>query len=1061
MENYDNMLTLENHLASFRDRGEIYRELYNNWLVEKRDIANVLKNIVLCFPHYSLHDASHSDTVLMRMEQLLGEKRIAQIGATETWLLLMSAYTHDLGMLIQEDELVKIWDSEPFQSYLKKIDDSSDLKEYARIVRKKDFEKRSKNWPVQVKWAVTVLSADYFRRSHAQRSSDLIRNQLEGISPFKLNLSANGFIQERFIYLLSKFAELHGAPFDDVLKLDKVASGMGGSDDLIYPRRVAALLRLADLLDMDNGRFDENAYPINGKVPETTRAHQRKHSSLRHFLVIPERIEIELDCPDENSFQAASSWVGWIKDEIREISEHWTNIMPDNYGSAPILENPRIFLNGQKLEGDTLASFKVDNDSIFEVFEGANIYKNRFSCIRELIQNALDATKLRFWNLLQHHDICDSLELENIDKITPYDIPFADYNRFPITVEVIYNQEKEERNSYIEIFVKDHGTGITDKRLKQMMKIGQSEHILKSNLTVDTMPKWLQPTGAFGLGLQSVFQVTDKLECETQPERENGKKVTFRSHRDSGRISYINLEDDSKLPVGTTFHFCISSENMQIQKFNLGGNFDSHYMELDPFSTDFKNEKEALVLFYIIDCLDDEIGNPIFPIQVSYYFKTEKGRRKICERNYGILNNSALQKEQEESDIVYYRGKDKSWFNAYDITNNISFTIRDDLSGKRRKGIALTFKGMSVDSHYLTASNFYLDKLYGCIDFLGFPTREYLSLNRAEIRRNKKQETFNIVYKDIKCILEYKIKEIIENKRSELSSGEASFYALFLPLIEDFKAEKGKMISSLEKILLPLIKTEQILFTRENERWNEKAELLSKSLKMIWNKDVFYVYSAERTWNGSMVKPPLKIIDKLYNQMNQDSEPKRICIYPQNAIQSWLNVGDVKVLEIASDGKEPNEVKLQRCVFEGNEKILPELDTHTTEEILQISLQQSRIVTIACNAYPHLALDREKDLTTLYYIHRYFNSWFDVGRNTFAWVVSPFSKEDIEKLKQETVDFGKFWNQIKEREDFQNLVDYVYEHRLDDKGTKEDIIKDYKKWVQEAVCMSNKGHENK
>lgn len=57
-----------------------------------------------------------------------------------------------------------------------------------------------------------------------------------------------------------------------------------------------------------------------------------------------------------------------------------------------------------------------------------------------------------------------------------------------------------------------------------MMKIGQSEHILKSNLTVDTMPKWLQPTGAFGLGLQSVFQVTDKLECETQPERENGKK---------------------------------------------------------------------------------------------------------------------------------------------------------------------------------------------------------------------------------------------------------------------------------------------------------------------------------------------------------------------------------------------------------------------------------------------------------------------------------------------------------------------------------------------------------
>lgn len=1016
----------------------------------------MLKNIILCFPHYSLHDASHSDTVLMRMEQLLGEKRITQIGATETWLLLMSAYTHDLGMLFQEKELAELWESDSFQSYLKDLDDFSDLKDYTNIILDENIRKSSKNWPVQVKWAVIVLSADYFRRSHAQRSSDLIRNQLEGNSPFKIDLSANGFIHERFIYLLSKFAELHGAPFDDVLKLDKVASGMGGSDDLVYPRRVAALLRLADLLDMDNGRFDENAYPINGKVPETTLAHQRKHSSLRHFLVIPERIEIELDCPDENSFQAASSWVGWIKDEIREISEHWTKIMPDNFGSAPILADPRIFLNGQKLEGDTLASFKVDSDSIFEVFEGANIYKNKFSCIRELIQNALDATKLRFWNLLQHHDICDSLDLENIDKITPYDIPFADYNRFPITVEVIYNQEKNEKNSYIEIFVKDHGTGITDKRLKQMMKIGQSEHVLKSNLTVEAMPKWLQPTGAFGLGIQSVFQLTDKLECETQPEREYGKKVTFRSHRDGGRISYINLEDDVKLPVGTTFHFCISSENMQIQKFNLGGNFDSHYMELDPFSTDFKNEKEVLVLFYIIDCLDDEIGNPIFPIQVSYYFNTEKGKRKIYERNYGISNNTTLQKEQQVSDIVFYQGEDKSWINAYDIKNNISFKIRDDLNGKHRNRIALTFKGMSVDSHYLTSSNFYLDKLYGCIDFLGFPTRKYLSLNRAEIRRNKKQETFDLVYKDIKCILEHKIKEIIKNKGTELSSGRASFYAIFLPLIEDFKADKGKMVSSLEKILLPIIKAEQILFTRENGRCNEQIEKLSESLKKIWNQDIFYVYSAERTWNGSMIKPSLEMIDKLYNQMEHEPVPKRICIYPQNAIQSWLNVENVKVLKIASDGKEPNEVKLQQCVFKGNEKILPDLDTHTTEEILQNSLQQSRIVTIACTAYPHLALDREKDLEDLYYIHRYFNSWFDVGRNTFASVVSPFSKEDVEQLKQETVDFEKFWSKVKEREDFQNLVDYVYEHRLDDHGTKEDIIKDYKKWIKDAIELSNK-----
>lgn len=1064
MENNENVITLENHLASFSDRGDLYKELYNTWLVEKRDLTNVLKNIVLCFPHYSLHDASHSNTILMRMEQLLGEKRIAQIGPTETWLLLMSAYTHDLGMLFEEKELAELWASDSFQAYLKKIDGFSDLQGYAKIVMDENLGKSSKSWPVQVKWAVIILSADYFRRSHAQRSADLIRNQVEGSCSFKLDLSANGFIPKRFIYLLSKFAELHGAPFDAVLKLDKIASGMGGADDLIYLRRVAALLRLADLLDMDNGRFDENAYPINGKVPETTLAHQKKHGSLRHFLVIPERIEIELNCPDEDSFQAASSWVGWIEDEIREISVHWTEIMPNNYGSAPVLANPKILLNGKKLEGNTLASFKVNSDSIFELLEGANIYKNKFSCIRELIQNALDATKIRFWSSIQHHEFDETLNLKNIDNVTPFDIDPKKYDRFPIMVNIVYNQD----DGRIEIIVTDHGAGITNKRLKQMMQVGESEHTKNNNPIETPMPRWLLPTGAFGLGLQSVFQLTDTLECKTQPEREAGKKLIFRSHRIKGRISSVNLDDSEKLPVGTTFSFSIPVENIKINSFPIGGQFAEHYMEMDPFSAGFTDEKLILPMFYIIDCLKEEIGNSMFPIQVDCDYKVEQQNHEIYKTSYSILRENPLKRGEKLSNIVMYSEteKDKTekehWIYAYDVENDISFKLLDDVDIRFSNRQLLTFKGMFVDSHYLTNSNFYLGKLRGHVDFLGFPTMDYLSLNREEIRRNKKSDTITVVYNDVKDIMQYKILNFLHSKVDvQLTPGQACFYSLFLPLLDKFKENKNGLLSLAEKKLYPLITREQNIFKTVNGEWNEETENLGESFKRILSGNIFYIYTSHRTWASNTEKPSIELIDKLYESMEHNSSEKTDYVYMQDTLSYWICLNDIKVLQITSEGKEGDEEKLLKCVFNRDAKGLPKLDLNSKQNLLKDSLLQSRILGIACTDYPHLALDKEQKLDTLYYIHRYANSQFEVGNNTFALTVSPFSKEDIEWMKKGKVSFDEFWAQIQKREDFKKLVDYVCEHKLDCESTKDDVIEDYKNWIQEAIKLNNEMHEKK
>lgn len=64
-------------------------------------------------------------------------------------------------------------------------------------------------------------------------------------------------------------------------------------------------------------------------------------------------------------------------------------------------------------------------------------------------------------------------------------------------------------------------------------------------------------------------------------------------------------------------------------------------------------------------------------------------------------------------------------------------------------------------------------------------------------------------------------------------------------------------------------------------------------------------------------------------------------------------------------------------------------------------------------------------------------------------------------MKKGKVSFDEFWAQIQKREDFKKLVDYVYEHKLDCESTKDDVIEDYKNWIQEAIKLNNEMHEKK
>lgn len=74
MEEY----SLDRHLKSYCDAHEEYQNLYATWSLNRKSCSEMLKTVLLRYPHYSLHDASHAEAILSKIEMLLGS-RVSQL----------------------------------------------------------------------------------------------------------------------------------------------------------------------------------------------------------------------------------------------------------------------------------------------------------------------------------------------------------------------------------------------------------------------------------------------------------------------------------------------------------------------------------------------------------------------------------------------------------------------------------------------------------------------------------------------------------------------------------------------------------------------------------------------------------------------------------------------------------------------------------------------------------------------------------------------------------------------------------------------------------------------
>lgn len=642
-------LTIEKHLENYSkcdDKEGRYRALWNTWANNKSWLSRMLSLVCQSFQSFSIHDASHSEVVLHNIERILGEERISQLSATDAFVILHICYLHDIGMVISHAEREEIIASEAFYNMVRELGEGNDERFQSAVenLERTDYENERYDEEenrihlyrdkLEVYYAIINLLATYRRREHGKKGADSLRDGIENNTALGIGFAMSE-IPKRIFLTMADCAETHTmAHTESIMELPYRDGGY--AYDYMHPRFDAVLLQLGDVLDMDNNRFHPLMRETAGNIPHLSEVHARKHASIRKLCVNNESIFIEADCGNQEELRLIREEYDMIYNILEVAGYYWADICPKEVsGCLPTLKEIRLLLNGKEIPKELVtARFVIPQEKAFHLLEGSNMYQGRFVFLRELLQNAIDATKAQYFidcmmNRIDGKEIGNTQDytLENLNNMNsvkkyPIILSFSILKRKKFTDE--YEKVKTDDLNHLEgyeigvlVKIKDYGIGIGKDDILALAQVahGNQKKIRKK------MPRWLQPTGEFGIGLQSVFTVTPRFYCETFLRNGEHYRIEFNSGVHGGYINTtpIPVFSDNILEsglYGTEFSiFLPYTQKLKHVECMCGWNGE------DPFKKDYRKwtplRHSQELISQMILWLDGQIGEALFPIKIK------------------------------------------------------------------------------------------------------------------------------------------------------------------------------------------------------------------------------------------------------------------------------------------------------------------------------------------------------------------------------------------------------------------------------------------------------------
>jgi hypothetical protein len=435
---------LSDRLKKLAETNETAERLYSAWITDKENIKQVINVVSAPYTVFSDHGESHSKGIISAIELLLGEDRINALGYTDIWLILECAYRHDIGMHISNKEILDLIDKPEFEKFMDNLKQTANEETLIAVENLNNFkikhtynETRRQNLREidGLHADLNTVLLEYYRPKHGERSEEIITNE-----DHKLY-----FIPDRMWTIIGSICKGHYENIGDCLgRLSHHEKGI--DNDIAHPKFVQMLLRIGDLLDIDNNRFNTSQLELvnEDKISVFTKGEILKHKSVHSLYISPKKIQLyfaitlERSCDNakrDKTIMAACNAIAslrkYLRSDLKEFAEKWSQIAPDALsGSVPAECDFKLTLDGTITDPDELSlKYTFNHKRASDIIQGTSLYRTPLDIIeslntyrplnmtkhnkrlkvnwvflREFLQNAFDATKIQFFDNLCHYE---------------------------------------------------------------------------------------------------------------------------------------------------------------------------------------------------------------------------------------------------------------------------------------------------------------------------------------------------------------------------------------------------------------------------------------------------------------------------------------------------------------------------------------------------------------------------------------------------------------------------------------------------------------------------------
>lgn len=582
-------------------------EFIPNLLNVFREVSTRLSNrIPVVFPNYTLHDINHCLRVISYMGEITD---IDNLNDFEIALLLYSALLHDIGMAV-DDTTIKNIEDEKFE-----------LSSIKHSILMQRYNNNS-----------TLATQEIIRRCHADLSAEFILRDYRRYLTFQ-ELDSIDFAND-----LALICKSHTKNTTWLTKnLSPTYEKSKYEYNLIFS---SIMLRIADILDIDGQRAPKSLYQLlelQGISDEEWKQHFVIHNIDKIKVdrqTMQKKIVFMGECSDVRIHRKILTYFEWINNELKFAIEA-TSRMAEKY---------KLYLK-DKLEdnikpvGYSISNYKLTVDflAITNLLMGEKIYDNKIAGLRELVQNSIDACRVRF-------------EIEQKTLLVGEDC-------YQPKIKIIFNKSDNI------VIVKDNGIGMTeDILLKYFLSVGKSYYRSDDYTLYGYNYK---PIGNFGIGFLACFMLSDKVEVITRHYKHN-LKYTLELQKNSEYLSFTSSEDISF--VGTEIHLkysgvleVLENEKITVQNF-LTRSFITDEIQLEYINI---STNENIQILNSIKP-SKPLGKNEYYIDLKNYTSGIEGYVKIKNKNFFISNSDQIIDSSES--ILYFENNILEKVEAVDLS---------------------------------------------------------------------------------------------------------------------------------------------------------------------------------------------------------------------------------------------------------------------------------------------------------------------------------------------------------------------------------------------------------